>query len=67
MHKECPNFDRGLLVMTGLFSAACQTINPDNFQNLPAVHITFVAKGLEIFEERVTEERLKQELDRVLK
>ncbi|UNE53936.1 DUF6990 domain-containing protein [Bartonella machadoae] len=67
MRKDCPNFDRGLLVMTGLFGAACQTINPDNSQILPVVHITFVARGLEIFEERVTKERLQQELDRILK
>ncbi|WP_208436965.1 hypothetical protein [Bartonella taylorii] len=41
--KNCLKFDCGLLIMTGIFAAACQTINPYNSLALPAVHLTFVA------------------------
>ncbi|WP_208433035.1 hypothetical protein [Bartonella taylorii] len=53
------NYDR-------YFAAAYQTINLYNSQTLPAVHLTFAVKGLEIFEERVTEDRLKQAFDESL-
>ncbi|WP_345116963.1 hypothetical protein [Bartonella jaculi] len=59
--------DHGLLIMTGIFAAACQTINPYNSQALPAVHLSFVRRGLQIFAERVTKDRLKQALDETLK
>lgn len=59
-------FDCGLLIMSGLFAAACQTINPYNSQTLPVVHLSFIARGLQIFEEKVTVARLKQALDETL-
>ncbi len=47
--EEFSPFDRGLLIMSGIFTAACQTINPDNSGVLPTVFINFVSNGLEIF------------------
>ncbi|UNF41915.1 hypothetical protein MNL08_07055 [Bartonella krasnovii] len=64
--EEFSPFDRGLLVMSGIFAAACQTINPLNSGVLPTVFINFVPNGLEIFEEKVSAQRLKKELDKTL-
>ncbi|WP_139412376.1 DUF6990 domain-containing protein [Bartonella mastomydis] len=64
--EEFSPFDRGLLVMSGVFAAACQTINPYNSGVLPTVFINFVPNGLEIHEEKVTASRFKKELDKTL-
>ncbi|WP_273755542.1 DUF6990 domain-containing protein [Bartonella sp. MM73XJBT.G] len=64
--EEFSPFDRGLLVMSGIFAAACYTINPLNSGVLPTVFINFVPNGLEIFEEKVSAQRLKKELDKTL-
>ncbi|CAK02260.1 DUF6990 domain-containing protein [Bartonella tribocorum] len=60
-------FDRGLLIMSGIFAAACQTINPHNSGVLPTVFINFVPNGLQIFEEKVSVARFKKALDKTLK
>ncbi|WP_273758539.1 DUF6990 domain-containing protein [Bartonella sp. AU55XJBT] len=60
-------FDRGLLIMSGIFAAACQTINPHNSGVLPTMFINFVPNGLEIFEEKVSVARFKKALDKTLK
>ncbi|WP_144754540.1 DUF6990 domain-containing protein [Bartonella saheliensis] len=64
--EEFSPFDRGLLVMSGVFAAACQTINPYSSGVLPTVFINFVPNGLEIHEEKVSAQRLKKELDKTL-
>ncbi|PIT68140.1 DUF6990 domain-containing protein [Bartonella tribocorum] len=64
--EEFSPFDRGLLVMSGIFAAACQTINPHNSGALPTVFMNFVPNGLEIFEEKVSAACLKKALDRTL-
>ncbi|EJF79991.1 Uncharacterised protein [Candidatus Bartonella washoeensis] len=33
--EDFSQFDHGLLIMTGIFAAACQAISPDNSQILP--------------------------------
>ncbi|MGF7157276.1 hypothetical protein [Bartonella heixiaziensis] len=45
VNKDCPKFYCGLLIMTGIFAAACQTINPYNSKGLLGVHLKFVARG----------------------
>ncbi|WP_375642852.1 MULTISPECIES: DUF6990 domain-containing protein [unclassified Bartonella] len=65
--EEFSPFDRGLLIMSGIFAAACQTINPHNSGVLPTVFINFVSNGLEIFEEKVSVQLLKKALDKTLK
>ncbi|WP_371923244.1 hypothetical protein [Bartonella sp. B1099] len=64
--EEFSPFDRRLLVMSGIFAAACQTINPLNFGVLPTVFINFVPNGVQIHEEKVTASRFKKELDKTL-
>ncbi|WP_375667398.1 hypothetical protein [Bartonella sp. AC130YNZD] len=58
--EEFSPFDRGLLIMSGVFAAACQTINPHNSGVLPTVFMNFVPNGLEIFEEKVSAACLKK-------
>ncbi|WP_375639133.1 DUF6990 domain-containing protein [Bartonella sp. MF74HXZ] len=65
--EEFSPFDRGLLIMSGIFAAACQTINPHNSGVLPTVFMNFVSNGLEIFEEKVSAQLLKKTLDKTLK
>ncbi|PIT69158.1 DUF6990 domain-containing protein [Bartonella tribocorum] len=65
--EEFSLFDRGLLIMSGIFAAACQTINPHNSGVLPTVFMSFVPNGLEIFEEKVNVARFKKALDKTLK
>ncbi|WP_375656412.1 DUF6990 domain-containing protein [Bartonella sp. CM120XJJH] len=65
--EEFSPFDRGLLIMSGIFAAACQTINPHNSGVLPTVFMNFVSNGLEIFEEKVSAKRLKKALNKTLK
>ncbi|WP_375680327.1 MULTISPECIES: DUF6990 domain-containing protein [unclassified Bartonella] len=65
--EEFSPFDRGLLIMSGIFAAACQTINPHNSGVVPTVFMNFVPNGLEIFEEKVSAQRLKKALDKTLK
>ncbi|WP_375658650.1 DUF6990 domain-containing protein [Bartonella sp. MR30HLJHH] len=65
--EEFSPFDRGLLIMSGIFAAACQTINPHNSGVVPTVFMNFVPNGLEIFEEKVSAKRLKKALDKTLK
>ncbi|WP_375644507.1 DUF6990 domain-containing protein [Bartonella sp. MR100HLJHH] len=65
--EEFSPFDRGLLIMSGIFAAACQTINPHNSGVLPTVFMNFVSNGLEIFEEKVSAQLLKKALDKTLK
>ncbi|WP_375693093.1 MULTISPECIES: DUF6990 domain-containing protein [unclassified Bartonella] len=65
--EEFSPFDRGLLIMSGIFAAACQTINPHNSGVLPTVFMNFVPNGLEIFEEKVSAKLLKKALDTTLK
>ncbi|WP_375613622.1 DUF6990 domain-containing protein [Bartonella sp. AP153HLJHH] len=65
--EEFSPFDRGLLIMSGIFAAACQTINPHNSGVVPTVFMNFVPNGLEIFEEKVSVQLLKKALDKTLK
>ncbi|WP_273790866.1 DUF6990 domain-containing protein [Bartonella sp. CM31XJBT] len=65
--EEFSPFDRGLLIMSGIFAAACQTINPHNSGVVPTVFMNFVSNGLEIFEEKVSVQLLKKALDKTLK
>ncbi|WP_375621757.1 DUF6990 domain-containing protein [Bartonella sp. AA97HXZ] len=65
--EEFSPFDRGLLIMSGIFAAACQTINPHNSGVVPTVFMNFVPNGLEIFEEKVSAQLLKKALDKTLK
>ncbi|ACS51867.1 DUF6990 domain-containing protein [Bartonella grahamii] len=65
--EEFSPFDRGLLIMSGIFAAACQTINPHNSGVVPTVFMNFVPNGLEIFEEKVSAHLLKKALDKTLK
>lgn len=64
--EEFSPFDRGLLIMSGIFAAACQTINPHNSGVLPTVFMNFVSNGLGIFEEKVSAARLKKALEETL-
>ncbi|WP_273721886.1 MULTISPECIES: hypothetical protein [unclassified Bartonella] len=52
--------------MSGFFAAACRTIHPYHSQSLLVFHLSFIARGLQIFEEKVTVGRLKQALDETL-
>ncbi|WP_039758316.1 DUF6990 domain-containing protein [Bartonella queenslandensis] len=65
--EEFSPFDRGLLIVSGIFAAACYTINPHILRVFPTVFINFVPNGLEIFEEKVSVARLKKALDKTLK
>lgn len=67
INRGFPQFDYGFLIVTGLLAAACQIIDPSNSETLPDLILNFEAKGLEIFEERVRAQRLKQALDEALK
>ncbi len=67
INRGFPQFDYGFLIVTGLLAAACQIIDPSNSETLPDLTLNFEAKGLEIFEERVRAQRLKQALDEALK
>ncbi|WP_404977307.1 DUF6990 domain-containing protein, partial [Bartonella sp. AU18XJBT] len=64
--KDCPQFDRAFLISTGILSTACKFIDPTNMQDFPDLELNFEAKGLEIFEPEVSEDRLKQALDDAL-
>ncbi|WP_375680210.1 MULTISPECIES: DUF6990 domain-containing protein, partial [unclassified Bartonella] len=50
----------------GILSAACKFIDPTHTEDIPDIQLNFEAKGLEIFEPEVSEERLKQALDDAL-
>ncbi|EJF87760.1 hypothetical protein [Bartonella rattimassiliensis] len=65
--EEFSPFDRRLLGMSGIFAAACQTINPHNSGVLPMVFLSFVSKGLKIFEEKVSGACFKKAFDDTLK
>ncbi|WP_208434708.1 DUF6990 domain-containing protein [Bartonella taylorii] len=64
--KDCPQFDSAFLISTGILSTACKFIDPTNMQDFPDLELNFEAKGLEIFEPEVSEDRLKQALDDAL-
>ncbi|WP_019219045.1 DUF6990 domain-containing protein [Bartonella florencae] len=64
--KDCPQFDSAFLISTGILAAACKLIDPTNVQDFPDLELNFEAKGLEIFEPEVSEDRLKQALDDAL-
>ncbi|WP_040297166.1 DUF6990 domain-containing protein [Bartonella taylorii] len=64
--KDCPQFDSAFLISTGILAAACKFIDPTNVQDFPDLELNFEAKGLEIFEPEVSEDRLKQALDDAL-
>lgn len=57
--KDFPQFNCGLLIVTGLLAAACQTIDFRNSRSLFAIQLAFEAKELEFFEERGACEALK--------
>ncbi|WP_273757272.1 DUF6990 domain-containing protein [Bartonella sp. MM73XJBT] len=61
--KDCPQFDLGLAVTSGILAAACETLNPYHSKSLPGLQLDFQAKGLEIFAEKVSVGRLKQALE----
>ncbi len=64
--KDYPQFDSAFLISTGILSTACKFIDPTHTEDIPDIHLNFEAKGLEIFEPEVSEERLKQALDDAL-
>ncbi len=64
--KDCPQFDSAFLISTGILASACKYIDPTHTEDIPDIQLNFEAKGLEIFEPEVSEERLKQALDDAL-
>ncbi|MCZ2159231.1 hypothetical protein NPX99_08275 [Bartonella sp. 220] len=64
--KDCPQFDSAFLISTGILAAACKVIDPTHTEDIPDIQLNFEAKGLEIFEPKVTADRLKQALDDAL-
>ncbi|WP_375652759.1 DUF6990 domain-containing protein [Bartonella sp. MR110HLJHH] len=64
--KGYPQFDRAIVVGSGIHAAACQTIDPYNSGGLIALDLSFDVKGLEIFEEKVSAKRLRRALEKAL-
>ncbi len=64
--KDSPQFDCGIVVTSVILAAACETLHPYNSKSLPGLQLDFNAKGLEIFQERVSVGRLKQALEKAL-
>ncbi|WP_345117499.1 DUF6990 domain-containing protein, partial [Bartonella jaculi] len=64
--KDCPQFDVGFLVVTGILATACKVINPTYSEDLEDLQLNFEEKGLEIFEVDVTADCLTQALDDAL-
>ncbi len=64
--KDCPEFDIGFSITTGILSSICRTIDPINSQNLPDLQLYFNKKGLKIVEEKISASRLELELDDTL-
>ncbi|WP_455474846.1 DUF6990 domain-containing protein [Bartonella sp. B30(2025)] len=64
--EDCPQFDSGLLIETGILTTACKMINPSFTQELPDLELNFEAKGLEIFDPEVSADYLKEVLHSTL-
>ncbi|WP_455475524.1 DUF6990 domain-containing protein [Bartonella sp. B17] len=65
--EDCPQFDSGLLIVTGILTSACKMIDPSFSQDLPDLELNFEAKGLEIFDPEVSADYLKEVLNNILK
>ncbi|WP_455474848.1 DUF6990 domain-containing protein [Bartonella sp. B30(2025)] len=64
--EDCPQFDSGLLIETGILTTACKMIDPSFTQELPDLELNFEAKGLEIFDPEVSADYLKKVLHSTL-
>ncbi|WP_455474841.1 DUF6990 domain-containing protein [Bartonella sp. B30(2025)] len=64
--EDCPQFDRGLLIVTRILTTACKMIDPSFTQELPDLELNFEANGLEIFDPEVSADYLKEVLHSTL-